>query len=211
MYRPKYYDEPDHEAIIAMIRAYPFATLFSARERLWATHLPLLPFDGTDGRRRLIGHLAKGNRQWRMLRDGDDVLAVFAGPHAYISPRWYPDEPDVPTWNYVAAHVYGRWRPIDDWDKTRTVLKDTVARFEQEFERPWTLDTLDSGITSALQRGVQAFEIVVARMEAAKKLGQDKSAEDVAGVVSGLGEAAGAEQKSVAVLMERANKRQEKG
>ncbi len=113
MYVPKHFAEPSAEAIVDSVAAHEFALLVtSVASGIEATHLPLHfePAHGPQGR--LIGHLARANPQARVL-DGSNVMAVFSGPHGYVSPRWYDDAPAVPTWNYVAVHFYGTARTID--------------------------------------------------------------------------------------------------
>ena len=107
LYRPDAYAALEPERIVD---DYPFATLLSPE--LHATTTPML-FERSD-RATLIGHLARRGSHAQAMRTGDRVLAIFAGPHAYISPRWYAEKPEVPTWDYIAAHVRGRLEVIDD-------------------------------------------------------------------------------------------------
>lgn len=184
MYRPKHYDETREGALFDFVEERAFGLLVSgAGGRLEATHVPFL----LDRPGRLLrGHLARGNRQWRGLETGAELLAVFSGADAYISPTWYSAEPDVPTWNYAAVHVRGRWRRIDEPAAVRRLLEETVAHFEGRRNSDWSLARLDEGLIESLQRGVVAFELAIETLEGAWKMSQDKCPADVAGVVSGL-------------------------
>ena len=103
MYVPKHFAAEDRDALDAVIRANPFALLVGEMEGSpFATHLPFL-LDGDS----LLSHFARGNPHWKAIDGHTEMLAVFSGPHAYVSPRWYESEQAVPTWNYVAVHVYG--------------------------------------------------------------------------------------------------------
>lgn len=211
MYRPAYYDEKDQTALAGLIDAYPFATLVTAKPALWATHLPLIRSRGQRGASTLIGHLAKANPQWRKVSTGDEVLAIFNGPDAYISPRWYADAPDVPTWNYAAVHVRAAWRDVDDPGRTRDILEETVRVFEARFERPWSLGALDPTLVKELELGVTAFELDISSIVGVQKMGQDKSPTDVDGVVKGLNATGGHGECEVAKNMSRANAKKHTG
>ena len=214
MYRPACYREDDTETLFAMIRAQPFATLVSANAGdPLATHLPLLLEQDAGGGPALIGHMARGNRHWRRLEDGQPVLAVFLGPHAYISPRWYRDEPDVPTWNYAAVHVRGRWRRCDDLESTRRILAASVEHFERDMDACWSLSELEENLVDKLHKGVVAFEIVVDTLEGVSKMSQDKTRADARGVIEGLRQerGAGQQRQDVARTMDNIDRKADNG
>lgn len=186
MYRPRAFRENDPEELIALARAHPFATLVSqASGSPSATHLPLM-MEGTPGKLRLRGHLARGNTQWQLLSVGDPVLAIFLGDHHYVSPSWYRAEPDVPTWNYLAVHARGYWQPVTEEAALRRLLHDTVDHFERPRACPWSLEQLDEALTRTLQRGVVGFDIEVEELVGVRKLSQDKCTLDREGVAAGL-------------------------
>src|SRR5689334_20581097 len=107
MYVPHRYEEKDKDTLRAFIRENSFAILVSVQDgRPLATHIPLLLEKDAEGRDILMGHISRGNEQKHTLTDGAQVLAIFPGPHAYISPRWYT-QMNVPTWNYISVHLYG--------------------------------------------------------------------------------------------------------
>jgi predicted FMN-binding regulatory protein PaiB len=136
VYRPAHFAEDRVEILQALMRAHPFATLASRADGdLVADHLPLqLSPDG----RRLLGHVARANPLWKMAA-GQEVLAIFQGPQAYVSPSWYATKREhgkaVPTWNYVVVHAHGRLAAIDDPKRLRAMLDDLVDHHEAEFAR----------------------------------------------------------------------------
>ncbi len=195
MYIPKPFAASDSEALEAVIRDNPFGLLIGPGDGApVATHLPFL-LDGG----RLVAHMARGNPHWRRFAGGAGALAVFSGPHAYISPRWYAAAPAVPTWNYVAVHVYGTPQIIDDAGEARDVLDRMTAEYE---DGAWTLAGQGEDYAGRQMRGIVAFEIPVARMEGKFKLSQNRSAEDRAGVIAALRESDRPEDAAVARLMD---------
>ncbi|MEM1110482.1 MAG: FMN-binding negative transcriptional regulator [Pseudomonadota bacterium] len=186
MYRPGFYDCQDLNVVRQIMEHNPFATLVSNGESLLATHLPLLAVKNDDADLTLVGHLARQNPQAQTLQGDSEVLCIFSGADAYISPRWYKDEEDVPTWNYSAVHAYGRPSILESHSATRGVLSSTVDHFESDFDHAWSLDALHEGFLDQLQSDVIAFTISISRLECATKLGQDKSTDDRRRVSEGL-------------------------
>jgi transcriptional regulator len=131
MYIPLAFNVPDARQLAAFIEQNSFATLVSEADgRPFASHLPLLhDFDGS-GFGRLVGHMARANPQWQHFADGREVLAIFHGPHAYVSPRWYTTKVAVPTWNYAVVHAYGRPQLISDPAEFEQAMRRIVARYE---------------------------------------------------------------------------------
>ncbi len=195
MYTPEPFAARDRETLAGVIRDNPFGLLIGpgAGGAPVATHLPFLLEDG-----RLIGHMARGNPHWRNFADAAEALAVFSGPHAYISPRWYETAPAVPTWNYVAVHVHGVPRIIDDSGETRALLDRMTAVFE---DGAWTLGSQGDDYAGQMIRGIVAFEIPVARIEGKFKLSQNRSAGDRKGVIAALRESDRPEAAAMARLM----------
>src|SRR5690349_10731309 len=141
MYIPTAFAEPDRGKLHDFIEAYSFGLLVSAHGGgPFATHLPFLLERDAGPHGTLVGHLARANPQWHGL-DGQDVLAVFSGPHAYVSPSWYEADNVVPTWNYVAVHARGTFRLMDDPVAVQSILRASVATFERSMPAPWKLDT----------------------------------------------------------------------
>lgn len=175
MYIPEYFAEKDLNAVAALIGEFGFATLVSqAEDRPLATHLPLeLEVDET-GRWSLFGHMARANPQWRNFAGGQQVLAIFMGPHAYISPSWY-DHKNVPTWNYLAVHLYGKARLLEG-EVLREKLKRLMQRYEtSQAAQPLSFDELPQPLIEKDLNSIAGFEITVEKIEAAAKLSQNRN------------------------------------
>lgn len=179
LYRPDAYVATAPEKIVD---DYPFATLLSTA--LHATATPIL-FE-RDDRKALIGHLARRGIHAQSMRTGDRVLAIFAGPHAYISPRWYTEKPEVPTWDYVATHVRGQLEVIDDDAGQLEILRRTVDRMEAGAEQPWTIEDAPEGRVAFLLPLIRSFRIHIESIEGATKLSQRHPAGDRERVVAAL-------------------------
>lgn len=200
MYQPAEFRERRAQVLHDHITRHGFGTLVShGASGLAATHTPFL-FDPDQGEHGLLtSHLARRNPQWRDLSDGAEVLVIFRGPDAYVSPRWYTAEPDVPTWNYTAVHAHGVYRQLPGAEATLDVLRRTVARHEGD---RWRLDSLDAGLVTGLARGVVAFQVEVTSLAGGFKLSQDKLAADVDAVVAGLASSGGGAQAVAAAVRE---------
>jgi len=170
MYIPPSFAAPDPTAVSQAIEEYSFAHVISGADgNLVASHLPLL-YDRTDGPHgTLLGHMARANPQWQAAAGGP-VLAIFAGPHAYVSPRWYEAERVVPTWNYVAVHAYGRLELVEEPGPAESILRRTVAHYEGQ---RWQLPN-DRDFVESLLRQIVAFRIPVERLEGKWKLSQNQ-------------------------------------
>lgn len=198
LYRPPAFAEDRPEVLLPLLARYPFATLVShAGDGLVATHAPVL-FDAE--RNVLEGHVARPNPHGAALAEGARVLAIFHGPHAYVSPTWYRvPGPNVPTWNYVAVHVEGRAQAVEDEARLDGILTRLSLVFEGE--TGWRYDGLPTDYRDRMRRGITGFEIAVERIEGKRKLSQNRGAEDRAGVVAGLTAAGDAESLALAALM----------
>lgn len=167
MYVPKHFAVDDRDALDAVICGNPFGLLIGALDGSpFATHLPFL-LDGD----RLLSHFARGNPHWKSIDGRTEMLAVFSGPHAYVSPRWYESAQAVPTWNYVAVHVYGAPRVIEDAGMVRELLDRLVAEYEGD---AWSLDGQDADFRERMSRGIVAFEMPIQRIEGKFKLSQNR-------------------------------------
>jgi transcriptional regulator len=187
MYIPPPFSVTDRETICDFIEAFPFATLVSNAEQVPnVSHLPLfLDEDAVSDNLRLLGHFARENPHRREI-DGDKGLAIFHGPHAYISPAWYASPNVVPTWNYVAVHVRGTFQLIDDRTELLALLRRTVHQFESAQEAPWSLDSPDSDFVEGMMSGIVGFQFHVEEIEAKWKLSQNHPAERREKVVRAL-------------------------
>jgi transcriptional regulator len=172
MYIPTAFEEKDQGKLHDFIVAHSFGLLFSTqRGEPFASHLPFLLEREAGPHGTLVGHMARANPQWQGL-DGRPVLAVFAGPHAYVSPSWYEAEEVVPTWNYVAVHAYGTCRLIEDSDAVKQILAASVPTYERSMPKPWGLDT-DTDFFRSRVRAVVGFRIEIGRLEGKWKLNQN--------------------------------------
>ncbi len=198
MYVPRAFERTDPAELHAFAAAHPFAVLVGDRDGApFATHLPLLIERETGA---LVGHMARANPHWTAL-NGKPVVAVFSGPHAYVSPTWYETENVVPTWNYVAVHATGTFRVLTDEADAVRVLLETVREYEGSSEGAWAPDA-GSAFFRGLVQGIVAFRVEVARWEGKWKLSQNQPPERRAKVRAALAASASAEAREVAKLMD---------
>ncbi|HEY4288380.1 MAG TPA: FMN-binding negative transcriptional regulator [Puia sp.] len=173
MYIPRRYEEKDLDKIHAFLTENSFAILVSVKDGLpIGTHIPLQLEKNAAGADVLMGHISKGNEQKYTLADGAKVLAIFSGPHAYISPRWYT-KIQVPTWNYIAVHVYGTVRIVEG-EELRAALSRLIDTYEQHMPRPVTIGEIPEKSVSDDLRGIVGFEISMDEVQAAYKLSQNR-------------------------------------
>jgi transcriptional regulator len=186
MYVPAPFGVSDQGILDAFIRRYAFATLVTLSSGgLVASHIPIMLRRSERGGS-LIGHLARANDHWRALDGRHDSLAIFHGPHGYVSPTWYVTSPAVPTWNYAVVHVCGKPRVSTDPNFTRTALTDLIAEYEGARARPWGAADMASDVFDKLARAIVAFEMPIETVQGKFKLGQNRSREDRSGMLAGL-------------------------
>ena len=185
MYIPNHFKEENPERLAALIEGFPLGTLVTVHDGLpFVSHLPFL-FErhaGTHGK--LLGHMARANPQWHDLEQGQKVLAVFQGPHAYVSPTWYA-APGVPTWNYAVAHAYGVPRLIEDEAQLVNILEKLTAAHEAQYPEPWQADLSGEKKTRLLGM-IVGFEIEITEIQGKFKLSQNRSVEDQQRVIEQL-------------------------
>ena len=186
MYTPKLFDQKETTTLLELIKSNPFATLVSMSEGVpFINHLPIIAEQNSSGAVTLIGHMARANPQWRHFQSGQEITVVFHGPHTYITPSWYKDPMNVPTWNYAVAHAFGVPKLIENADGIDSILKRSVQVFESKEAKPWAYN-LPSEFKDGLVRAIIGFEIPVSRFEGKFKLSQNREAEDYKGVLEGL-------------------------
>ena len=186
MYIPAHFAQTDPEELAAVIRNYNFGTLITAgTQSLFATHLPFVADPGWP-LRRLRAHMARANPHWKDIGEEIDALAIFQGPHAYISPSWYVSRPRVPTWNYISVHVYGRLRLLNEPQDVLDTLARTVSHQEDGRPEPWRMASLPESYLSGMVKNVVAMELLVERVEGKFKLGQNMPEADRRGAIGGL-------------------------
>jgi len=172
MYIPDIYKNENNKEIIDFIQKNSFGILINQTNgKLWATHIPLELETNKTGKQVLYGHLSKENPQWESFAENDKVLAIFSGPHSYISSSWY-DHENVPTWNYIAVHLYGTIKIIEG-EAVIESLKKLVNKYEKNSENPVRVEDL-SKKTMMQTRGIVAFEIEIEEIQAKHKLSQNR-------------------------------------
>jgi len=200
MYVPTAFAEADLGRLHDFIERHSFGLLVSQVDGLpFATHLPLL-LDRTAGPRgALVGHVARANPQWRGLA-GQTALAVFSGPHVYVSPSWYEADQVVPTWNYVAAHAYGRAEVIEDASALLEIVRRMVQVYERGMPRPWSFDGSGTFAERMLAQ-IVGFRIPIDTLEGKRKLNQNHPPERRRKVIGALEERGDENALDVAALM----------
>ncbi len=188
MHVPTKWQLTDPKQVNSLINKIGFAALVT--QDLNASHLPLMLNEQTQS---LTGHFARSNNHSKFT-DGTQAVAIFEGPHHYISPNWYKNKPAVPTWNYVAIHVHGKLFKQTS-EQTLTDLNQLINKYQPELLK--TNDVLTEEYKQKLSKGILGFRLVIDNIEAKAKLGQHKSIDDQQGVVEGL-----AGQKSARELIE---------
>ncbi len=185
MYSPEHYRADRPDLTLEIIKRYDFATLITqGAEGLNISHLPLLL---TDDKSELIGHCARANPQWRDFTAGSLVTAIFQGPHAYISPAWYQDKPgNVPTWNYVSAHVTGEVTIIQDPQETYRLLQQLTEHHESRLGTGWSLPPQAGHELSGLMQAIVAFRIQIQKIDSKFKLSQKQDPGERATVIREL-------------------------
>ena len=186
VYIPEHFAAGDRATIARLVHDYPFATLItSAAGEPLVTHLPLIHVADREPHGTLFGHFARANPHAQTTSASDSV-AIFHGPHAYVTPSWYGDPTNaVPTWNYVIAHIHGALEMARDLAETRAVLDLMVHRFEGSRAAPWQLG-LNPGQLDAMVGAIVGFRIKVKRIDAKLKLSQNRTPEDRGRVAAGL-------------------------
>lgn len=202
MYIPQRFLETDQEKIEQFIQQNSFAALISHDGTdLIATHLPL-EFERENDTAYLRGHLARANRQWRTFNSTQNVLAIFNGPHAYVSARWY-NHLNVPTWNYIAVHMYGKPRLITEHDELYAMLKRLVDKYEATapLETRYRMENLPPDYVIKEMRGIVGIEIKIERIEAKAKLSQNRNEQDFDNVIAELEKSPDENARSLAAEM----------
>jgi transcriptional regulator len=205
MYVPPAFREDDLAALHVTMREARLANLVTATdEGLVATPLPLFlaPEEGPYGT--LYGHLARANPQWRLPPTGD-AMALFMGPDAYVTPSWYAAKLEhgkvVPTWNYVAVHAYGPAEFFEDPDRLLEVVTRLTNLHEQSRAEPWAVTDAPASFIRAQLKGIVGLRLPITRIEGKRKMSQNRSAGDRAGVAAGLAASDRAFERAAAALI----------
>jgi transcriptional regulator len=184
MYIPEIYKNENQEEILDFIQKNSFGILVNqSLGIISATHIPLELEIRDNSKQFLVGHISKENPQWHNFEKDNTVLAIFSGPHTYISPSWY-DHENVPTWNYVAVHIYGKIKIIEG-QKVYDSLKQLVDKYESKVDNPTKIE--DYSKKTMLQvRGIVAFEIEITNIQAVKKMSQNRDDKNFLNIISEL-------------------------
>jgi transcriptional regulator len=199
MYIPEHFRLRDHATAISFMRANPFAILVSCTDDgPFATHLPFAIRDAGD-QVILRGHVAKANPHWRHLERHSHCLAIFHGPHSYVSASNYVTRENVPTWNYGAMHVYGDAHVFSAPEELLEVLHELMGVFEPAYAEQWA--SLSQAYRERMLSHIVGFEITVKDIEAKFKLSQNRTREEQENVIASLGRAPDSAVSGVARLM----------
>jgi transcriptional regulator len=201
VYLPPAFTETREEILVAHIERHDFGLLVTQGDAgLIASQIPFL-IERRDGKLYLEGHIARANPQRADLDGAAEALAIFAGPHAYISPSWYQAGPAVPTWNYATVHAYGAARRIADPDWLRDLVDRLTRRHEAREATPWRMAALPEPYVASMLTGIVGIEIAVNRLEGKFKLSQNRPAADRPRIIAALEQREDAEARAVAQLM----------
>ena len=202
MYIPAYFKIEDENVMFDVMEKYSFATLFSQHnDQPYATHLPLT----IDRENKVMyGHFARPNKQWQDAQN-QLILTVFQGPHCYISPSWYETKEAVPTWNYVAVHVYGKLEIIDEPSVIHDSFEKMVVKYEKE-SSSYCLNEVDDELIAGMMKGIVAFKIHISKMEGKAKLSQNHPIERRQRVIEQLEVSLDQEEQRIAQLMKKTMK-----
>lgn len=214
MYQPAHFVESRPEVLHELLRQHPLGLLIThGPDGLAANTIPFLfePATGAGGPEgacgQLVGHIARANPLWKTASAESEVLVVFQGPQAYVSPGWYPSKAEtgkaVPTWNYVMVQAHGRLRAVDNPVAARSIVSRLTAVHEANQARPWSVDDAPPDYLDAMLRAIVCIEIAVDKLEGKWKVSQNQPAANRAGVVAGLHAVGGAEAAAMAQLVDK--------
>ncbi len=215
MYIPKLYENKNMEEVKAFVQAHSFAVLTGQiNQKPWATHIPLELEINKAGKEVLQGHISRANELAIAIANGSfqlssPVLAIFQGPHSYISSSWY-DHENVPTWNYIAVHIYGKIKLLED-DEVWEMMRKLVNKYEKNSVKPVSLDTMQKEYVLKEMKGILGFEIEIDEIQAAYKLSQNRDAKNHQAIVEELEKKADPLAREVAAEMKKINADKAKG
>lgn len=186
MYLPKKFKNENNAEVLRFCQTYSFATIISGgSEDLQIGHLPVLISTLGDQTAKITGHMAKANPQWRSWRPDTQVTCIFLGPNRYISPAWYKDTLNVPTWNYAVVHITGTPIVYEEHDSIETILKSLVDHHEKLEGAGWDY-SLPEEFRRNMTRAIVGFEIHIESIEAKFKLSQNREDSDRAAAIAAL-------------------------
>jgi len=200
MYIPKTNLTTDKDEILAFIMKFSFATVVTAKNSLpIATHLPFFA-SIKDDNVILTSHFAKANDHWKDIENFEN-LVIFSEPHAYISTKNYDQDLNVPTWNYISVHAYGKGKLINETEKTFEVLEKTIDYYDSSYRLKW--DGFPEDYKLKMAKGIVAFEIIVTDLQAKKKLSQNRTDSEKAKIMETLSKSSDTNEKLIAHYMKK--------
>jgi len=198
MYIPSFNQFPNQQEAIGFMQRYSFATIVTVKDGVpSATHLPFVVKE-IDGKVVISSHFAKANPQSADIID-NRALVIFTEPHAYISPKNYEKETNVPTWNYLAVHAYGTCVLLDGQENKAGLLKETIKFYEADYLKQY--ESLPDEYKQKMMKGIVAFQIIVDDLQAKKKLSQNRTEKEQENIIEDLGRSANNNEKEIADYM----------
>lgn len=200
MYIPSYYKENDQQKLTGFMEAHNFALLTTCANNVpIATHLPFI-IEKREDKIFLVSHMARANPQWQTFNE-NDVLIVFQGPHGYVSPSHYEKQQNVPTWNYIAVHAYGKAKLIDDPNDVYNLMERTIHNFEKEFFAQWK--DLSPEYINGMLKAIVAFEIEITKLDGKFKLSQNKTKKEQENIIDSFEKSDDSVRKELAEEMKK--------
>ena len=198
MWIPEDNEMNNRAEILDFMKRFSFATIITSKDNIpTATHLPFLVRIANE-KVILTSHFAKANEHWKSI-ENNTILVIFNEPHAYISPKLYDKELNVPTWNYLAVHAYGKGIIIPQSDKVMNVLNATVLNYEQDYQEQW--QALPENYKRNLSKGIVAFEIEIFDLQAKKKISQNKTEAEKHRIIDSLSKSEDSNERLIAAYM----------
>ncbi len=202
MYIPDHYLTTNHTEIINLMKRYNFGIMVTVKDNFQsATHLPFVICE-TKENITLLSHMAKGNKQWEEIME-NHILVIFNGPHAYISPTHYESTLNVPTWNYITVHAYGDGKIISEPNQSLEIMEKMITTHERDYLEQW--GNLPINYKEKMLNAIVTFEITVTKLEAKKKLSQNKSENEIKHIIKTFEESANSQENELAIFMKKAN------
>ncbi|HEY5746142.1 MAG TPA: FMN-binding negative transcriptional regulator [Chryseolinea sp.] len=198
MYTPSVFLTTDTAEMVAFMKRFSFATIVTVKNNYQtATHLPFLVRE-VDNTVVLTSHFARANKQWAEIED-NLVLVIFSEPYAFISPKHYDKVLNVPTWNYMAVHAYGRGKTLPDPQQAVVVLEQMIETFEASYRQQW--DSLPPDFKENSVKGIMAFEITVTELQGKNKLSQNKNEAERHRIIETLSKSDHESERQIAAFM----------
>lgn len=200
MYTPKHYKNENIEEAIQFIERFNFGVMVSSEsDKPIGTHLPFV-ISKVNDKIILTSHFAKANEQAINI-EGKEILTIFSEPHAYISPKFYDKKQNVPTWNYLAVHAYGKIEIIENEKDVFLVLEQMISNFDSAYLEQW--NNLSYDYKSKMAKGIIAFKITVDEIQFKEKLSQNKTQKERKRIISDFSERSNVNENSIAEYMDK--------